>query len=278
MLTIGLRILIFLFLLVVVLRLFENKLIFHPHSLAPGALAELTAGVPAMTGTFEEVSIETADGVTITGWFGKPANPRGYLLWFHGNAGNVTHRWPDFLTFVSAAKLAVLIVDYRGFGASQGKPHEAGLYLDSRAAYDYLMSRGATPENTVILGRSIGGAVAIELAGEREAAGLILESTFLNIGEMAKRTFPLLPLHWLAASRFQSDERIGALTLPILFFHGTADEIVPFQQGKALADLAGEGNLTFIPVEGAGHNDLSGVMGVAYFDTVREFVERSVGD
>ncbi len=276
MLIISARLLILLLLLFVAVRLLENRMIFHPMALPPGTFEELISGLPTGTGTFEEVSITTEDGLTITGWFGMPKEPRGCLLWLHGNAGNLSHRWPDFLEFISGQQLAVLLIDYRGFGSSQGSPTEAGVYRDARAAWDYLMTRGARPGSTVILGRSLGGAVAIELAAEKEPAGLILESTFFSMKEMAKNTIPILPLHLAMKSRFASDERIGDLDLPILFFHGTADRVVPFSQGRDLAGLAKKHRIRFIPVKGADHNDLAATLGSAYFDEVGSFVDSCI--
>ena len=276
MLIIALRLLILLVVLVVVGCLFENKLVFHPMPLKAGVFEEATSRLPTSTGTFEEVSITTEDGLSITGWLGVPKDPRGYLLWFHGNAGNNAHRWPDFLEFVSGQRLAVLLIDYRGFGTSEGSPSEEGVYRDATAAWDFLMKRCATPESTVILGRSLGGAVAIELASRKNPAGLILESTFFSMKEMAKKTVPVLPLYLILRSRFPSDELIGDLDLPILFFHGTADRVVPFHQGRDLAGLAKQERIRFVPVKGADHNDLAATMGGAYFDEVGSFVESCI--
>jgi len=276
MLHIALRILILLVVLVVVVRLFENKLVFHPLPIEAGVFDELTSTLPSGTGTFREVSIETADGVTISGWLGTPKHPRGTLLWLHGNAGNNTHRWPDFVEFVAGARLEVLLIDYRGFGASEGSPSEQGVYRDATAAWDYLMAHGATPGKTVILGRSLGGAVAVELASRTEPAGLILESTFFSLKEMIGKTIPVIPLHLAAKSRFPSDELIGDLDLPILFFHGTADSVVPFVQGRDLSRLAKQQRTRFIRVRGADHNDLAMTMGQTYFNEVSSFVESCI--
>ncbi len=273
MFMIAIRLLILLAALVVVVRLFENKLVFHPLPLQAGALEELSLTVPAGAGTFEEVFIETADGVTLSGWLGTPENPRGHLLWLHGNAGNNAHRWPDFAEFVAGPRLQVLLLDYRGFGASEGSPDEAGVYRDATAAWDYLMAHGAKPGDTVILGRSLGGAVAVELASRTEPAGLILESTFYSLKEMIRKTIPVIPLYLAAKSRFPSDERIGDLDLPILSFHGTADRVVPFDQGRDLAGLAKQERIRFIPVPGADHNDLAATMGQSYFTEVGNFVK-----
>jgi fermentation-respiration switch protein FrsA (DUF1100 family) len=276
MLTITVRLLILLVLILVAGRLLENKLIFHPMPLDPGIFEQLTAEYPFPTGTIEEVEITTGDGVMITGWLAVPDKPRGYLLWLHGNAGNISHRWPDFLSYASGQRLAVLLIDYRGFGSSEGSPDEAGVYRDSRAAWAYLMNQGAKPDNTLILGRSLGGAVALELASQVKPAGLILESTFFSLKEMVKKTVPVLPVHFLLKSKFPSDELIGDIDLPILFFHGTDDRVIPFKQGRNLAGLAKKERMRFVPVKGAGHNDLAATMGSVYFEEVGSFVDSCI--
>jgi hypothetical protein len=256
------------------LRFFENRMLYYPEPLPEGYLSELAGGLAESA--WDEVAIATEDGETISGWYGRPDEPRAHLLWFHGNAGNVSHRWFDLRRFVTDERLAVLIIDYRGYGRSTGRPHEAGLYLDARAAWDWLVARGVPEREIVVLGRSIGGSVATELATARPVPALILESTFLSIGEMAKAVFPWFPASWFAKSDFPTDGRIGALDIPILLFHGESDEIVPFSHGTRLAGLAKPGRLTFVPVPGAGHNDLGAFLGDDYFLRVSRFIDAAV--
>jgi len=253
------------------LRLMEGRLIYHPVPLEGGELAELAADLPESGARFEEVSFPTEDGETVTGWLGVPERPRGWLLWLHGNAGNVLHRWEDFSRFVVREEVAVLILDYRGYGRSTGRPDEGGLALDARAALDFLGARGVESERVFLLGRSLGGAVAVRLAEERPVAGVVMESTFLSIRAMARHTFPFFPAGWFAKSRFATDERIGRLTVPVLHFHGRADGIVPFSHGRRLSELAPEEGYEFVPVD-SGHNDLSLSMGDAYFERVVRFI------
>jgi pimeloyl-ACP methyl ester carboxylesterase len=262
-----------LFLLVgLTFRVLERRLTYFPRPLAPGTFEELVSTLPPGDEEWREVSFSTVDEETLQGWFGRPRDPEGWVLWNHGNAGSVVHRWQDFHRLVRIAKLAVLIYDYRGYGRSSGRPDEAGLYRDSRAAWDALVDLGANPDEIVLLGRSLGGAVAIELAADRPVRGLVLESTFTSFRDMARRAVSPFPAHWFARNRFPSEARISRLDVPILLFHGTQDTLVPFRHGERLAAAARPGRLEFVPVEGAGHNDVSETLGRAYFARVRAFV------
>ena len=252
-------------------RLLERATLYHPWPLEKGEIGYLTERLGPGDETFEEVSFPTEDGETVTGWLGTPPEPRATLLWFHGNAGNVLHRWDDFGCFVRNERYRVLIVDYRGFGRSTGSPDEAGLYLDARAALDFLEARGVPSPEVFLLGRSIGGAVAIELATARPVKGLILESTFSSAKDMAREMIPFFPVTWFTRSRFPSRERIATLSVPILMFHGRNDRIVPFRHAGRLVDAAVKTKVELVPVD-SGHNDLSSRMGDAYFRRVAEFV------
>jgi len=253
------------------IRFVEHKTLYHPWPLDAGEISYLVKQAGPGAGEFEEVAFETEDGVTVTGWLGTPPEPRATILWFHGNAGNVLHRWPDFLRFVGEERYRVLIVDYRGFGLSEGSPSEAGLYLDARAALDFLKSRGVPSEDVWVLGRSLGGAVAIELAAARPVKGLILESTFSSAKDVAREMIPIFPVAWFTKSRFPNEERIGDLTIPVLLFHGKSDGIIPFRHGERLVAAAKKTTVTFVPVD-SHHNDLSGSLGEEYFQRIATFV------
>ena len=258
---------------------FKERFLYYPHRLKEGALRQYVSNLPpGGEDSYEEIAFRTEDGETLVGWFGAPVEPKAWLLWFHGNAGSIEHRFGDLWQLVRRCGLAVLIVDYRGYGRSTGSPHEKGLYLDARAAWDALIVRGAEPERIFLLGRSIGGGVAVELATEKPARGLIIESTFTSLSDMAGKVawwYP--PARWIARGRFPTEERIAALTMPIILFHGEDDDLVPLAHGEALAARAGE-NLTLVPVPGAGHDDVSLTMGRAYFERVSEFVDRCLAE
>lgn len=221
-----------------------------------------SAGLP-----FEDIYFVAEDGVTLNGWYvparaGAAAGPgrdSWTFLWFHGNAGNLSHRVADLATLHRRLGVNLFIFDYRGYGNSGGRPSEAGLYRDARAAWNYLASRpGAAPERVVFFGRSLGTSVAVELAAGLPPAGqpggIILFSPFTSLGDMARRLYPYLPLHRLAGDRFNTQARIGSVHRPLLVIHGEQDEIVPVAQGRRLFRAANPPkDLLLLPH--AGHND-----------------------
>jgi fermentation-respiration switch protein FrsA (DUF1100 family) len=165
----------------------------------------------------------------------------------------------------------VLLLDYRGYGLSEGRPSEDGVYADARAGLAYLAkTRGIPPERTVVFGRSLGGAVAVELAQERPLAGLVLESTFTSVDDMARRM--LGPFARFVGGGFASLERIPRLRAPLLFFHGDRDDIVPIDLGRALFAAAPEPK-RFEVIAGAGHNDTVEVGGAAYLARLGSFFD-----
>jgi uncharacterized protein len=201
----------------------------------------------------EDVFIETEDGLRLHGWYLPAPRARGSLLFFHGNAGNISHRL-DSLRIFHRLRLDVLIVDYRGYGRSEGRPDEAGLQRDARAAWRYLVElRGEAPARIVLFGRSLGGAVAAvlaaELAGGRAGTGpagalgaqpaaLILESSFISVPELAADLYPWLPARRLARLRHDTLGALADVRCPVLVVHSRDDEIIPWRHGQALHDAA----------------------------------------
>jgi fermentation-respiration switch protein FrsA (DUF1100 family) len=242
-----------------------DRMIFHP---TPGAdLRPEDVGVRG-----EDAWLRTEDGVRIHSfWLPSEGATRG-VLFLHGNAGNASHRLPN------AAALArlgchVLLLDYRGYGLSEGRPDEAGVYADARAGLAHLTGERGLPEGRVVLfGRSLGGAVAVDLAQDRALAGVILESTFASAAAVAERAFPG-PVAWFARDRFDSERKIARLRAPLLFFHGDRDEIVDFELGRRLFEAAPEPK-EFLAIRGAGHNDTVEVGGRWYFERIRGFLDR----
>jgi fermentation-respiration switch protein FrsA (DUF1100 family) len=167
---------------------------------------------------------------------------RGVLLFFHGNAGNISHRLESIALF-NRLGLDVLIVDYRGYGRSTGRPTEAGTYRDARAAWDYLVgARGIGPGRIVVFGRSLGGAVGAWLgsqlpAGEAPAA-LIIESSFSSGADMARRLYPMFPAGLLTRLNYPVVDYAARLTCPVLVVHSRDDEIIPYAMGRAIYDAA----------------------------------------
>jgi fermentation-respiration switch protein FrsA (DUF1100 family) len=189
------------------------------------------------------------------------------MLFCHGNAGNVSHRLENVAHLLRSG-FQVLLFDYRGYGHSSGQPSEEGLYEDATAAWTALVERADASTPRIIFGRSLGGAVAVDLATREEADGLIIESTFTSIRSLTRLFLPLtlpdLPV------KYDSLSKIGEVSTPLLVVHGERDELVPFADGKALYEAA-RGIKSWYPIPGAGHNDTYVVGGERYFHRLAAF-------
>ncbi|WP_017940684.1 MULTISPECIES: alpha/beta hydrolase [unclassified Thioalkalivibrio] len=228
---------------------------------------------------YEDIELVTEDGVRLHGWFVPgPDGDTPVLLFLHGNAGNIGHRLHSLQQFHELG-LAVLIIDYRGYGRSAGRPDEAGTYADARAAWQYLTEdRAIPPEAIVVFGRSLGAAVAAELATGVEPAAVILESAFTSAADLGARHYPWLPVRTLLRHEYDTLGRIEAITAPILLAHSRDDEIVPFEHTERLYAAAGDARL--LEMEG-GHNDAFLATGQAYRDGLQAFLRDAgvrVGD
>ncbi len=223
---------------------------------------------------FEDIWFETSDGVRLHGWFVPAPSSPAILLFCHGNAGNISHR-VDNIRRLHDVGVSVLIFDYRGYGRSGGHITEAGFYLDAEAAYEQARTKMESAGlKLVIFGRSLGGIAAVHLAATRKCDGVILESTFTHMADMAKQHFPLPVPEALLRNRLNSLDKIGKVTTPILFFHGDCDDIVPLRLGQELYN-ATKAPKEFIVLAGAGHNDTYFIGGAEYFRKFRNFVENS---
>lgn len=248
----------------------ENKIIYHPYKHPDGYWEPESLGLKV-----EDVYFESGDGVKLHGWYVPAGKPVATLLWFHGNAGNLTHRLDNIIE-LRRLKLNIFIFDYRGYGRSEGKPDQPGLYLDSQAAYDTLVrTKNISPENLILFGRSLGGVCALEVASKNPAAGLILESTFTSAKDMADTIFPFFPLKFLIKSKYDAIGRVSSVKIPKLFLHGTEDEIVPYKMGRKLYEAAA-GPKEFYDIKGAGHNDTWQTGGKAYFDAIERFIQKNI--
>lgn len=253
-----------------VLVFFERRLIYYPAAL--GNITPKAYGLP-----FEEVFIEVEPGVRIHGWFIRAdVQPSvATVLFSHGNAGNIGDRI-DRVSTLRDLGVDFLLYDYRGFGKSTGDPDEEGTYRDGRAAYDYLVkTRSVDPARLILMGESLGCAISIPLAVERQAAGLVLEAPFASIAHMAAAVYPFLPLGPLVRTRYDNLAKISRLKMPLLVVQGTRDEVIPIAQGRLVFDAAPEPK-RFLPVEGAHHNDVYEVGGEGYRRTLSEFIRRVV--
>jgi len=214
---------------------------------------------------------KTTDGLTLHGWFVPTDASDNMLVWLHGNAGNITHRL-DNLKILQEYHFSIFIFDYRGYGKSEGKPSENGLYIDAESAYDFLVqTKKFSPENIVLFGRSLGGSVAVELALRRKSAGLILESSFTSMAAIARQVAPFLPTTKILKMKFNTLNKIPKINVPVLIIHGEQDELIPFSHGQKLYEAANQPKF-FYPVANAGHNDLYLIGGQTYFERVAHFV------
>jgi fermentation-respiration switch protein FrsA (DUF1100 family) len=227
----------------IVLLLLENYFLFHPLSHA--------CWDPPPTGlSVEDVELTTAGGCRLHGWWTRPAGwdpGQGALLYFHGNAGNLSGRGEAVRAWRDQLGLAVLIVDYPGYGRSQGRPSEAGCYAAGEAAYDWVTRQAGVPAEQVILyGGSLGGAIATDLAVRRPYRALVLVSTFTSFPDMAQKTVPWLPARWLVRNKMDNLRKIKTLTRPVFIAHGTADTLIPIRQAERLYAAAREPKRYFV--------------------------------
>jgi fermentation-respiration switch protein FrsA (DUF1100 family) len=219
----------------------------------------------------QEVWFDSTDGARLFGWYVESKETPGVLLWCHGNAGNIIHRLENLVELYRLG-LSVLIFDYRGYGRSSGTPSEEGFYRDALAAYAYLTeTRRIAPERLVLFGRSLGAAVAGDVASRKPVAGLILESPFPSVGAVARAHYFGLPVDWLLSAEFNLVERLRRISVPVLVVHGDRDEVVPIQLGQQVFEAAREPK-SFYLVPGADHNDLYVVGGRPYFQRIKRFV------
>jgi len=219
---------------------------------------------------FENVLLETADGVKLSGWFIPSEGARGVLLFCHGNAGNISHRLESIQIFHQLG-LDVFIFDYRGYGQSEGKPTEPGTYKDAQAAWRYLIEeRQVNPNEVIFFGRSLGAAVAAWLAQSHVPGALILESPFTSLGDIAGTLYPYLPVRLLLRFEYNTAEYLDKVNCPVLIVHSRDDEIMPFSHGQRLFQLAREPK-RFVEISGT-HNEGFITSGKRYQEGVRTFV------
>lgn len=242
-----------------------NSLAFYPDSVNVIPIEELPGGV-------NEITINTADGVKITSlYLPSPASEK-LLIYFHGNAGNIYHRIPSLIQLQNFG-INVIGVSYRGYGKSEGRQSEDGIYLDSDAVFRYAVEQlGFTEDNTVLFGRSIGTATAIHAAQDKKLSGVILVTPFTS-GKAIAGTNGIGWLSFIAGESFNNIDKVDKITSPLLVIHGTADRIVPYSMGEAIFERA-KVNKQFITIEGAGHNNLHDDYAPQYWKPISEFIQR----
>ncbi len=246
----------------------EEKFIFYPTP----KIEQTPADVGLL---FDDIFFASSGGLRLNGWFVPHPGADITLLWFHGNAGNISHRLENIRLLHDKVGINIFIFDYRGYGRSAGKVSETGTYEDGEAALEYLRARAdVDPEKIVFFGRSLGAAVAAEITTRQQCMALILESPFASVREMARVALPFLPVGPFLSTRYDTVEKIKKVRVPLLVLHGDQDEIVPFAQGRKVFEAAPEPK-EFYAIRGAHHNDTYIVGGEAYFTALRTFIDRA---
>ncbi|MGA2133510.1 MAG: alpha/beta hydrolase [Bryobacteraceae bacterium] len=221
----------------------------------------------------QDVWLRTSDGVRLHAWWVAAPGSRLATLYLHGNGANLSHR-PGHIREMAAAGTSILMIDYRGYGKSEGHPTERGLYRDADAGYDYLIATGYRPEQIVVHGESLGSAVAADLAARRPCAGLVLECHLTSLSAMAGRIVPWFGA-WFA-NGFDTRRKVAAVHAPLLVIHGDRDRTVPYTMGRAVFE-AGHQPKSFYTVPGAGHKTIVQDGGERYRAELRSFYESLPG-
>ncbi|MEN6449035.1 MAG: alpha/beta hydrolase, partial [Thermoguttaceae bacterium] len=224
---------------------------------------------------FEDAWFQSPDGTRLHGWYVSQSKPHAAVLFCHGNAGNVTHRAAALKALHDTVGVSVLVFDYRGFGRSEGKPTGANILTDARAARRWLAEREQIAESDiVVMGESVGGGVAVDLAARDGARALLIESSFDALPEVAAYHYPWLPVRWLMRTRLDSAALVGQFHGPFFQVHGDVDAIVPLRYGRRLFEAANEPK-HFVLLRGHDHND---AMPAEYYDKLAVFMQTVVND
>lgn len=249
-------------LMLLILFLMQRQMIFFPDPNL--VLTPDHAGLE-----WSDVYMETEDGVSLHAWYLPHPESESVLLFSHGNAGNISHRL-ELLERFHDRGISTLIYDYRGYGRSEGRPSERGLYRDVRAAWKYLTEeKGYEPRQVILFGRSLGGSVSSRLATRVEPGGLVLESSFTSARDVAADIYPFIPSS-LVRFRFDAAADLQKVNCPVLVMHSRDDSIIGFHHGERLYKAAPEPK-TFVELRG-GHNDNFLVSGDLYFEALQQFV------
>lgn len=243
---------------------FENKLVYHP--LTAAAYWSPPQGIQR-----EELTLKSSTGDDIHAWWCPDSKAHFTILFSHGNAGNLSgHAWviPEMR---SRFPCNVLIYDYPGFGKSTGSPSETGCYAAACTAYSWLRDqKHIPPEKLILMGQSLGCAMACELAKKKDHRALVLLSPFTSIRDVGQEMMPLFPVRWLMQHHYDNRTKLEHYKQPLLVAHSTADEVIPFHHGKELYEAAGTRDKKFIIIQGQGHNDFS----IPFFEAMKTFLEK----
>ena len=257
----------------VLVYLFQSHLVYFP-----GTGREAVVNPQSFGLRYESVSIRTADGETLDAWWVPAENARGVVLFFHGNAGNISHRI-EYLQMFHRLRYSTLIVDYRGYGKSTGTPSEDGTYRDAEAAWDHLRhARLARPQDILIAGESLGAAVATWLAAEKSAEpprAVLLFSTFTSVPDLGAQVYWFLPVRLLSRFDYDNLANLKRIRAPVFVAHSRDDDIVPYAHGRRLFEAAAEPK-AFLEMRG-GHNDGFIFMRPEWVAELGAFLDRHAG-
>ncbi|HUS46606.1 MAG TPA: alpha/beta hydrolase [Phycisphaerae bacterium] len=219
---------------------------------------------------YQDVTFTSEDGVKLSGWHVPAPNHRGTVLFCHGNGGNISHRLESIEVFHRLG-LSVFIFDYRGYGQSEGSPSEEGTFRDAEAAWQYVVGPlGDSPDDVVVFGRSLGGAVAAHLARSRTARALIVESAFTSVPDFAAEKFWFLPARWMSRFSYATVEYVRDVRCPVLVVHSRDDELIPFHHGQTVFEAASQPK-EFLEINGT-HNEGFVTSGERYRRGIDAFV------
>ncbi len=259
---IGKALLLSAILLITMLYFLQEKLIFLSTKLP-------IDHVFSFSQPFEEIFLTSKDGAKLNAVHFKQEKPKGLILYFHGNAGDLS-RWGTIATFFVGKQYDVIIMDYRTYGKSTGKLSESALHEDAQLFYDYALKK-YDEQFITLYGRSLGTGIAIRLASNNKPSKLILETPFYSLMDVAKERFPFLPVKWLLQYKLLSFKYVGDISCPITVFHGTNDDVVPYESGKRLFVSIPNHDKKMYTIEGGEHNNL--VQFKAYLKGVQEVLK-----
>jgi uncharacterized protein len=246
------------------LRWYEPRMIYHP--------SRQMEQTPELVGLkYEDVTLTSSDSLHINGWWVPGRDAKLTVLFFHGNAGNISHRLEKLAIFKDLG-VNTFIIDYRGYGRSEGTPDEEGTCRDARAAYDYLIQqRKFTPRSIIVYGESLGSAIAADLASKVEVGGLVLEEAFTSISDVGQRMFPFFPVRWLVQNKYDTLSKLPRIKVPLLILHSREDEIFDMRHPQLLL-AAANAPKQLVELHG-NHNDAFLVSEPVYRDALQKFIE-----
>lgn len=250
-----------------ILYFLQARLLYFPH--------RSLVSTPAMVGLhYSSVTLLTDDGIRLSAWYIPGDSERAVVLFCHGNGGNISYLIESIQQYHDLG-FGTLVFDYRGYGESEGSPDEEGTYRDVEAAWRYLIEdRKVAPSRIVVMGRSLGGAVAAWLAGKRNPAALVLESSFTSVPDMAADLYWYFPVRLMSRFRYATSDYVREARCPVLVVHSPNDEMIPFHHGRTLFAQAPEPK-EFLEISG-GHNEGFLLSDATYREGLRAFVSKAL--